>query len=382
MNDAYLLAYDPIPEEVASWLAANDWTKLTNTPGSAALWTRGGEEILQPLLRNASDYELRMRDMFRIISDTRQDSAEAIAQEMVAEGSDVVEWRASLENSRDYSLPLDDGLALIQGVRNAFVAAANATVQRRGYFGHSTLKVAREHARVVQMGQTRRGSYVVPIISRIPGVMESHDSHQSDLGLEFVAQPFERRVIARLASALTVITEMAVQSGREPTQSQLNESVAEGVSHELCSAVAGALKAESFDAVDISFRWASRLSGHPNVKNLDLPRNAAPIIHRMAERLRGSEVVGEQLLVGFVRSHRREPGEEDGIVYIRTALGDQMRTVALDVSPAQLHDALVAADQNRPVSVRGRLARAPGRTWRFESVSEFRIADAGVMDWG
>ena len=88
------LASDPLPEEVSSWLAGNEWRRITRTTGRAALGTRGTEELLQPTLRDASDYDLRYADMLRRLSVSEQKSAEALAQEMIQEGSDVTEWRA------------------------------------------------------------------------------------------------------------------------------------------------------------------------------------------------------------------------------------------------------------------------------------------------
>jgi hypothetical protein len=144
---------------------------------------------LQPTLRDASDYDLRVSQMLRSLASWSQRSVEAIVEEMIHEGSDVTEWRANGLHAHDFSVPLEDGLNLVQAVRNVFIAAANAAIRRRGYFGHSTLKAAREHAYAVRMGQTRRGSYVIPIISRVPGVVEQTDG-QGRLDVEVSAQPF------------------------------------------------------------------------------------------------------------------------------------------------------------------------------------------------
>lgn len=364
---------DPLPEEVASWLSGRDWRRVTESAGHAALWCSGPNEVLQPRIIEASDYALRMSDLLTSLAVWSGSTPDAVAQEMVTQGSDVAEWRAVGLHERAISLPLEDGLTLIQSVRNALVAAANSTMQRRAYFGHSTLKIARLHARSVHMGQTRRGSYIVPIISRIPGALEPV-SDVDRLSLEVRAQPFERRVMAQLAESLAAIREMAVDSSQEPTQRQLNDSVAQGVSHELCAAVAGALEAEAVSELDVSFSWAERIGGHPGVRSLTLPKQAGPVIGRMAEKLRGSDVVGEQALVGLVRSHRREPDEDDGWVYLRATIGDKLKTVGLPVTSEQLHEALMAADEKRPVHVRGRLSRAVGGAWRFDSVSDFGLA--------
>ncbi len=374
--------YDPLPEDVSSWLANHDWQRITQLPQRPALWTLGGRELLQPTLRDATDYELRMSQMLRSLASWADRSVEALTEEMIHEGSDITEWRAKGAHSRDFSVPLEDGLNLVHSVRNAFVAAANATIQRRAYFGHGTLKAAREHAQVVRMGQTRRGSYVVPIISRVPGVVEQPDEAQSRLDVDVSAQPFERRVMVQLAEALQAIQSMAVRSDTEPTQRELNESVGSGVSHELCAALDNALGAESLGDVDVRFSWARRGARHPDVRRVEFPREARPIIRRMAENLRGSDIIAEQVLAGWVWQTKYEPGDREGSIKLRAQIGKATRTIHAILNVEQIHEALAAAAEDRPIFVRGRLVREQGRTWHFESVSEFGVAEAAPLSWG
>jgi hypothetical protein len=377
-----LPAYDPLPQDVASWLVANDWRKVSRGEALAALWSRGPQEVVQPLAREASDYALRFADMLRRLAAWEHKPEEALAQEMTFEASDVSEWRASGVSARDFTVPLEDGFDLIRGARNAFVAAANSAIHRRGYVGHGSLKVAREHAKTVRMGQTRRGSYIVPIISRIPGATEQPEDGQERFNIDVSAQPFERRVMSLLAVSLDTVAELAIRSDSEPTMRQVNESVGNGVSYELCSALSSVLEAESFGDVDVAFSWARRVANNPDIEQVSLPKESGHVIRRMAERLRGSDVVAEQVIQGHVRLHRREPEEDEGFVYVRASVGDKQRTIGMTLTAEQMHEALMAADEKKQVYVRGRLVREQGRAWRFESISEFGIAEAAPLAWG
>lgn len=374
--------YDPLPEDIASWLVSHDWERASQNPHRPALWVLGNREVLQPTIREANDYELRVSQMLRSLASWADRSVEAIAEEMIHEGSDVTEWRATGLRDRDYSVPLEDGLALVQSVRNAFVAAANATIQRRGYFGHSTLKAARDHARTVRMGQTRRGSYIVPIISRVPGATEHPDEQEGRLDIEVSAQPFERRVMAQLADALQAVHELAVLTDREPSPRELNERIASGVSHELCAALEKMLAPGSFGDIDVSFSWARRAASHPDVRRVEFPKEARGIIANMAENLRGSDVIAEQVLSGFVWITKHTAGESEGAIKIHAPIGTKTRTVTVPLSREQVHEAQAAAAEERPVFIRGQLVREQGRAWHFQSVSEFGVAEAAPLAWG
>jgi hypothetical protein len=373
--------HEPLPEEVASWLITHGWTKLTTLSDRPALWTLGDSEVLQPTLTTGSDYHLRLEQLLQSLAQLSGDSPAALAEQMLAEGADVIEWRAVGEWGRDDSIPLDDGLLLLQSVRSAFVAAASSSMQRRAYFGHGTLKAARAHARLVRMGQTRRGSYIIPIISRIPGALAHADEAQQTLDLEVTSQPFERRVVVQLAQALARVQNLAVGAGHEPSRRELIESVGDGVSHELCASIDAALSAPSFAAVDVKFTWAPRAGLHPDVRKVEFPRDAQPIVHRMAEALRGSDVIAEQTLSGYVYRITKEPGEDFAEVKIKTSIGKKTRTVTLQLTPEQTHEAHVAHDEERPILVRGRLVREQGRQWFYESLSEFGFAQAAPIEW-
>lgn len=223
--------YELLPQDVTSWLLANGWLRLSSGEGPAALWTRESSEVLQPLRPEASDYQLRLQDMLRILTRTEQRDESLLSQEIAVEAADVCEWSAIFESDNDYSIALEDGERLVRGAKSAVVAAANASIRLRGYFGHSTKKAAREHAKTVRMGQTQRGSYVIPIISRIPGATLTARKDDT-LDIEVNAQPFERRVMEQLAEALATINIVALESRGKPSARIVNESVANGVSYE------------------------------------------------------------------------------------------------------------------------------------------------------
>ncbi|MFI7067080.1 hypothetical protein ACIBL3_39205 [Kribbella sp. NPDC050124] len=372
MND--LLRLELAPEDVTSWLAANDWRRVPASQETAALWVRSAHEVLQPLAPGSTDYRLRLADLLRTLARAEKRDALLITQEILSEGADVCEWRATGEQINQYTIPLDDGDRLVHGARTAFVAAANATVHRRGYFGHSIAKAAREHAKSVRMGQTMPGSYIVPIISHVSGSTLVPGGQEDGLDIRIDAQPFGRRVMIQLAEALSTIQDLAVDAD-PPNMRRINESVGHGVSHELCAAVSEVLAADSVDGLDVSFAWARRLPVRDAVERIRLPKASLPNVQGIAESLRGSQVVAEQTIVGIVRGTRRDPAEEFGLVTIRAPIGSTDRLVHMWLGRDDFHQALMAADEERLVYVTGTLAREPGRQWKFESITNFGYAE-------
>lgn len=362
------------PEDVASWLVGRDWARVSKAQGVAALWLRGADEVLQPLVPNARDYESRIDDLLATVSRVERVDRGQVTQEIESEGSDLCEWIGGI-NEHESSVALEDGFKLVGGARNAFISAANASISRRGYFGHSSLKVAREHAKFVRMGHTRRGSYVVPILSRIPGATLSPSDDRPMLDVDMIEQPFARRVMAQLATGLTALQALAVTSDRLPTQVAIVESVGSGVSFELCRAISETLSGDSFSDLHMAFKWARRVPGAPPVTRVEFPEDAKRAVDHVAEYLRNADVIAEQTVHGFVRGHRLERGAPTGTVTIRASFGATARLVNVELKRDQVHEALQAADQDRPVDITGRLVRVAGKSWHFSTVSAFEVQD-------
>ncbi len=286
-------------------------------------------------------------------------SPDSLLNEMAHEGSDIAEVRASGVDLADGSVPLGDAEVLISSVRQAVTASANAVVQPRSHFGHSIPKVAREHGRSVRMGQTRRGSYIIPIISRVP-ILDSLDGEDERLFDDAGYEPFPRQAMRRLASALTVLRDMTNQ-GRVPSGQEINESVGEGVSHELCSAVAATLETHSVTNLDIAFSWARRLPVRNQPSTITFEEASSTVVRDVAEHLRGRLIVGEQTLAGFVKALDRDEDDEVGKVTIRALVNDQPRLVHLHLDAGRYEVASRANNDRVPVLVTGRLVREPGK---------------------
>ncbi|WP_418062302.1 hypothetical protein [Pimelobacter simplex] len=286
-------------------------------------------------------------------------------------GSDIAEFRAV--GQIDDSLPLGDASTLIESVRRAMQASANSALQPRSYYGHSLPDAARDHARNVRMGQTRSGSYIVPVISRLP-ILEPDESDDAVLFEDFTYQPFARTAMLRLAEGLTALRELT-HGQSQPSRSNITTSVGAGVSSELCDAVANTLEADSIADLDVSFAWAERLPASTAPAGVLLEGASAPLIRQVSSILKGEPIVGPQTFVGYVK--RLDRGEEDeiGRITLRVLDNDRARNITMDLSDGDYHVAGEANTDRRMVSATGVLYRESGRALRFTEVSNFHLLD-------
>jgi hypothetical protein len=69
--------------------------------------------VLLPLLPNVIDFGHRAAELLTELARLERRSPETLALEMVSEGSDVCEWRATHPTLIDNSIPLADGELLV-----------------------------------------------------------------------------------------------------------------------------------------------------------------------------------------------------------------------------------------------------------------------------
>ena len=358
------------PSDANLWLLSHDWKRLNPAATLGALWRRDKAEVLVPLQTDAVDFPRRWDELLDLLSAVHNISPAALADDFLLEGSDVSEWSAAHINLIDNTIPVSALHTLTGTVRSSFVAAANSTLSPRGYFGHSVPRQAREAADRARAGQTREGSYVIPVISRLP---LARPDREGAFDLDVALQPYERQVMGTLASALNIVHELAVQSAKSPSQSVINDSVREGVSHELCSALADSLETPSIGQISVSFKWARALPWNRPETRVSFPAEARERVRGMANDLKGSPVVGEQRLVGFVSHFDRGEEDELGRVTLRALLGGTQRSIRLFLSDDQYHTAGEANLNRRTVYVRGNMERTSGRMWEFKDVQDFGI---------
>lgn len=360
-----------LPADVTQWLRIHGWVHAGSLGNIAQRWQRADAGVVVPLLASSPDFSLRWSEMLQRLARSFDTDPAGVLLAVVKSGSDIAEFRAS--GQIDDSLPLGDAASFIDSVRRAMQASANSALAPRGYFGHSLPDAARDHARGVRMAQTRRGSYIVPVISRLP-VLEPDDDEDAVLFNEPTFQPFARRAMLTLARGLEALRDLTHEEA-EPARSRIVEAVGAGVSYELCDAIIATLDTDSITDLDVSFTWAERLPISKEPSSLRLESAAIPQLRRVGRFLRGEPMIGRQTVVGYVKGLDRGGEDEDGRITLRMLDNDKARNVYMTLSEDDYNKAGDANTRRRMVSATGVLHREPGRALRVSEVSDFHLLE-------
>lgn len=226
--------------EIRRYLSAKNWQ--AGVVGRVAeLWNHPGypeTTLLVPAIETASDFEMRAGLLADDLSKVEQRPAESVSYDISTVFFDITNLQPKNPELIHDSISVGAGQKLFESAEKLMEAAAAATIRRQGHYSRSMPILARSHAKTLRIGHTRRGSYIVPIFSPArlaPAIPDTEEPRL--LALDVEETLFDRRVMATLSDALTTLEDIAVRSDREPTQSEVLDSVQNGVSRELCEAI-------------------------------------------------------------------------------------------------------------------------------------------------
>jgi hypothetical protein len=228
-------AYRPL--DTAAYLRTRGWTQGETAGDRYSLWYKRSPkneefEVLLPMALQAPDLALRVAELIDTLHIEEQRPWEDVWEDLSSPYCDIV--RARLLASEDgQTLPLEDGAAAFQYVRDLLLAAGCSAWKPRAVFGPRQPDQALQFVRAIRLGQMRPGSYVLKIITPLAEA----DGRTSLFAADDM--PFPRRAMALLATGLQAVVEGVRASAVSGTIEELVNQTSAGVSANLCDALAG-----------------------------------------------------------------------------------------------------------------------------------------------
>jgi len=373
------------PMVIIRYLVARGWYEIKLVPAEMAVYelSRHEEEparIWLPLSRSFSDYASVMSSAFRTLTETEQKSQLAMLDDLQTTAiGDVIRVGTEDRLDRaDHTLLFSDGMILHEQAHQMALAGAwNAASgdKRRPVYPQSTRVEISQYLQKLRLAQTERGSYVIRLISPIrePSLDQIPLSH--DIPTE---APFERRAVAELLRGLRALRQAAADAGRRgrfyfPT---FEEAVPEGVSANLCDAVAPMRLVDYWRPVRVSVTWCGIIPvPQPLLRTeVEFEPSLMRYIREAATEFRRKNPE-EIVLRGAVTDlHRpRKDARGAGEVRIYGVANGKARYVKIALNQEDYELAVDAHKTYREVSVSGTLAfRTPGQ-WLLERPTHFFI---------
>jgi hypothetical protein len=366
------------PLEVAAYLRAEGWTEVKSDPGRVAYWEKtidgDGIEITLPLDPKFRDYPRRIAEAIEVLEIAEKRSQLEILNDLTVTLADVHRVRLQAAGSEDGTLAFSDGVRAYQQVRDMISAAACSAISPRACFRTRKPTEADAYLRKLRLGQSERGSYVMTVLSPVTPALTPETAPRNGVLFE-TEEPFERRAMTTLAHALEKVRVSAERAGTSGHIDSFSAAVREGVSSNLCAAVAGIVQDRTqLLGLSFEFTWSR---ARPQLATLParivIPPDALPIIEEAGRMLSATAPTEEFELHGIVVTLHRTGDQKDGKVTVLGLVEGELRKVQLVLSETDYEVAIKAHQERAEVVCLGDLLKE-GRSFELQNPRGFQIS--------
>lgn len=362
------------PVEVASYLRLHSWSSVSTVHDKYSLWTKTTEkgefEVLLPLGTEFRDLGPRIRELLETLEKAEGRSTVEIAEDFTYSGADIVRAKLAPGSASSGTIPLENGALAFQQIRELVLAAACAAVSPKKVFAKRKPDQAMQFLQDASFGQTKRGSYVLTIISPVP------PTFQQALIDDLAPEPYPRRVIRMLSEALVATHEAVQEVASSGKFEAFDLAVSKGVSANLCDALLGLNQSGGEHGLDFAFSWSpARNTPSDLPSHVALTPDSMPILTAVSSYFRQTSVEEDVEVLGVVNrlEHTVTDNQEgSGRVTVMSVIEGNGRNIIMELYGADHQTAIKAYDERLMVSCRGELCKE-GRSFVLRNPRGFAL---------
>lgn len=356
------------PQQVRCYALARGWHRIPQKNPNLAVFGHTNaqyEQLLVPLDNELLDYDRRLTEVVETLAGFEQRSIESILNDLLTADSDIVRFRVSSPATDRGSIPLSEGIRLLDGAKRSLLAAAHSVLNPVNHHPRMGRSEAQQLLSKCHMGQTERGSFAISISCPLRAV-------EADQALLPGVETFSRKAVATMMRSVNQIVQAidadAVPLLLTPAIDQIPVSV------NLCEALLQMQPPEEDSHLDLGVSWATSLPPIVQVpQSVRIRHEYFAIIEDVAKNLRPAQEPATSLFVGHVENVGGGPGDDgrmQGEVVLSLMLEDSVQAARVTLGPADWLIAHAALAAHSVVRLKGILHRG-SRTHRITDVSEF-----------
>ncbi|GAA0961165.1 hypothetical protein [Actinocorallia libanotica] len=265
--------------DISGYLASRGWTRRPEEWRGASIWVHEGDhEILVPGSDGFSDGPRRVREILAVLARVEERSPEDVAAEIASPMADV-HWYRSATAPQDGQVGLADTVTALGGVQSVLGAAARAALNGpRPAFDGTTPREVRDLLARVRVGPITASADRLMV--RLP--LGSPD----DPGGPGTDPPLARRTLLLLRRTTMLLRDAADTAGRGGDMAVFDDLVRDGVSADLCGALARFAGPDPGSGFEVGFGWARALPADVPETTVAFEAETGALLRRAAHRLR------------------------------------------------------------------------------------------------
>lgn len=347
------------PPTLHAYLEYEGWSPIDELPPAGIIFGKPG--VSAQILFSAqqlADYRARVEDAIFTLAEAEGRDWRETLRDVTLTDYDLIRIRLLNPPGKIDALPLNYVAQRYQAARHLLQAAACPAVQPRGFHQEpEAVPEAAQYMEQVKTGRPEPGPFVITLLSPAPepGHQEPH---------------FPRQVSGTLIAGLQGIHEALTDTieGRKSGRHAFAAQIGQGVSANLCNAVAAMLDDGEINGIEVSVSKTPHSAGQSG-------RIAAPPIH--GESRKTIEAAAKTLRIGQKRPNVNltaivQDWNSSGAVTLQAIVEGDLKTVRIQ-APEQIMDvAIEAYEQRLAVHAAGDVAWEP-RGWTLRNPTRLEL---------
>ena len=333
----------------------------------------GDEEVSVevPQRALAPDYPRVVTRVLDYLGELEGRPVAVVHQDVISTSTDRVRLRLDGPGIIAGRLSVEAGWQVYEAARDLMLAGACAARRTAAAFPRRKAGESMAVLNHARFGLAEAGSFVLNIESEVAGLLQG--SLLDDDGDP--SAPFERKTAVLLARALQAAQLASHDALARGNLASFKTHVADGVSANLCDALADMITAADATSLDTSVAFASRRPVAANVpRTASFTAEARDVLRDAAKDLRQETSYHALEVAGLVR--KLESGDVDigGVVVLQGAVDGRARPIQVELAASDYKIAVDAHRRGAMVECTGDLERN-GRSWVLLSPRHFRTIE-------
>lgn len=344
----------PVPvEQLQAYLQSKKWFEDGKIRSVATIWHRHQDENAEVVLpfANAKDFRQRVYDALTAIAAFEKCTVSDVINGIKRLYSNVITVRVVHSDTKDGTIPINDGVLLISKAKDMVSAAAQAVYAKRKQFFGATPKEARSYLDTLLLGQTEIGSYVVNLIApnQANSISDQSTGDLANVGVEGLGQA----IAFSLVTGLEALEKAGAKYEMSGELKVFDAAVPSGASANLCDALLGFSGEKRNRAFELTVITAAGPMFESEPRKFKFEGKQVEVLEKASNYYKDDYVLLDRELTGYITKLVRPKDETAGTITLDSFLGDVDRKIRVRLTGDDYHLAVFAHDKGQMVRVRG-----------------------------
>lgn len=340
-------------EQLQAYLQSKKWFEDGRIRNVATIWHQQESDDAEIVLPFAfvKDFRQRVGDaLFALAAFEKREVGDVIS-EVKRLFSNVITVRVIHADTKEGTIPINDGILLISRAKDLLSAAAQSVYAKRRHFTGPAPQDARGYLDTLLLGQTEIGSYVVNVIAPNQANLVVDGAKSKNETAETL--PLSQAITLNLVTGLEAIERARVVYDLSGDLKAFDDAVLSGASANLCDALLGFSGERHNRTFEITVTVACGPMFNVEPRRFEFDGQLVGVLEKVSGYYKDDYILPNIILTGHITRLVRPKEETAGTITIDSILGDVERKVKVSLTGDDYHLAVIAHDQGQLVRIQG-----------------------------